>query len=43
MGAIAASRFLPSLSTVSQSNNAVFLPAGAPSQHAAALADPFQT
>jgi putative drug exporter of the RND superfamily len=34
---------LPSLSSVSQSNNAQFLPAGAPSQHAAALAAPFQT
>ncbi|TMD30546.1 MAG: hypothetical protein E6I95_15285 [Chloroflexi bacterium] len=34
---------LPSLSSVSQSNNAQFLPANAPSQHAAALASPFQT
>jgi RND superfamily putative drug exporter len=34
---------LPSLSNVSQSNNAQFLPTSAPSQHAAALASPFQT
>ena len=34
---------LPSLSSVSQSNNAQFLPASAPSQHASALAAPFQT
>lgn len=34
---------LPSLASLSQSNNAQFLPARAPSQHAAALAAPFQT
>jgi RND superfamily putative drug exporter len=43
VAAIAASRLLPSLSSVTQSNNAQFLPASAPSQHAAALAAPFQT
>ena len=43
IGAIAASRFLPGLSSVTQSNNAQFLPADAPSQQAAALATPFQT
>jgi RND superfamily putative drug exporter len=43
IGAIAASRLLPSLSSVTQSNNALFLPASSPSQHAAALATPFQT
>ena len=42
-GAVAASRALPSLSSVTQSNNAQFLPASAPSQRAAALAAPFQT
>jgi RND superfamily putative drug exporter len=34
---------LPSLASLSQSNNAQFLPSSAPSQHAAALAAPFQT
>jgi RND superfamily putative drug exporter len=43
IGAIAASRLLPSLSSVTQSNNALFLPASSPSQQAAALAAPFQT
>ena len=43
LGAVAASRALPSLSSVSQSSNAQFLPASAPSQRAAALAAPFQT
>jgi RND superfamily putative drug exporter len=43
VGAIAASRALPSLASVTQSSNALFLPASAPSQHAAALAAPFQT
>src|SRR4029077_9164599 len=43
IGAIAASRLLPSLSSVTQSNNPLFLPASSPSQHAAALAAPFQT
>src|SRR5919109_1019055 len=42
IGAVAASRLLPGLSTVAQSSNAQFLPAGAPSQQAAALAAPFQ-
>jgi putative drug exporter of the RND superfamily len=43
IGAIAAPRLLPSLASLSQSNNAQFLPSNAPSQHAAALAAPFQT
>jgi putative drug exporter of the RND superfamily len=43
IGAIAASRLLPSLASVTQSNNAQFLPASAPSRQAAALAAPFQT
>ncbi len=43
MGAIAATRLLPSLASLSQSNNAQFLPSNAPSQHAAGLATPFQT
>src|SRR5260370_13806754 len=43
VGALAAPRALPSLSSVSQSNNVQFLPASAPSQHAAGLAAPFQT
>ena len=42
IGALVASRFLPGLSTVTQSTNAQFLPASAPSQQAAALAAPFQ-
>ncbi len=42
-GALAAPRLLPSLASLSQSNNAQFLPSSAPSQHAAALAAPFQT
>jgi putative drug exporter of the RND superfamily len=42
-GTVVASRALPSLSSVTQSNNAQFLPASAPSQRAAALAAPFQT
>jgi RND superfamily putative drug exporter len=41
--ALVATRFLPSLASVTQSNNAQFLPASAPSQQAAALAAPFQT
>src|SRR5260370_16369808 len=40
VGALAAPRALPSLSSVSQSNNVQFLPASAPSQHAAALPAP---
>jgi putative drug exporter of the RND superfamily len=43
VGAVAASRLLPSLASVTQSSNAVFLPASAPSQHAASLAAPFKT
>ncbi len=37
----AVSYFLPSLSSVTQGNNANFLPASAPSQHAVDLAKPF--
>jgi putative drug exporter of the RND superfamily len=33
--------FLPSLASVTQGNNSAFLPANAPSEHAAALAAPF--
>jgi putative drug exporter of the RND superfamily len=43
IGAIAAATQLPSLSSVTQSNNAKFLPASAPSEHAAVLAAPFGT
>ena len=43
VGAIAAATQLPSLSSVTQSNNAKFLPASAPSEHAAVLAAPFGT
>ena len=42
-GAIAAATLLPALSSVTQSNNAKFLPASAPSEHAATLAAPFGT
>jgi putative drug exporter of the RND superfamily len=42
-GAIAASTQLPSLASVTQSNNQKFLPAKAPSSQAAALAAPFGT
>ncbi len=42
-GALAAPRLLPSLASLSQSNNAQFLPSSAPSQRAAGLAAPFQT
>jgi len=35
--------FLPSLASVTQGNNANFLPASAPSEHAAKLATPFGT
>jgi RND superfamily putative drug exporter len=41
VGAIAAVTQLPGLSSVTQSNNAKFLPASAPSQHAIDLAAPF--
>jgi RND superfamily putative drug exporter len=43
VGTIVAARALPSLSSVTKSNNAVFLPASAPSQRAATLAAPFHT
>jgi RND superfamily putative drug exporter len=42
-GAIAAVSLLPSLSSVTQNNNTKFLPASAPSSHAANLAAPFGT
>jgi RND superfamily putative drug exporter len=42
-GAIAAVSLLPSLSSVTQNNNSKFLPASAPSEHAAELAKPFGT
>jgi putative drug exporter of the RND superfamily len=42
-GAVAAVNQLPALSSVTQGNNAKFLPAGAPSEHAAELAAPFGT
>jgi len=38
---VAVPKFLPSLASVTQGNNANFLPASAPSQHAATLAAPF--
>ena len=41
IGAIAAVTQLPSLSSVTQSNNSKFLPASAPSQHAIDLSAPF--
>src|SRR6266851_5526782 len=41
-GAVAAMALLPSLSSVTQSDNTSFLPAGAPSQEAARLASPLQ-
>jgi putative drug exporter of the RND superfamily len=43
LGAFAAVRLLPSLSSVTQSNNQKFLPASAPSMHAVTLAAPFGT
>jgi putative drug exporter of the RND superfamily len=43
VGAIAAATQLPALSSVTQSNNTKFLPASAPSEHAAVLAEPFGT
>jgi RND superfamily putative drug exporter len=43
LGAVAASTQLPSLSSVTQGNNQKFLPASAPSSHAADLAEPFGT
>jgi putative drug exporter of the RND superfamily len=41
--AVAVPHFLPSLASVTQGNNADFLPASAPSEHAAKLAAPFGT
>jgi RND superfamily putative drug exporter len=41
VGAFLASGFLPSLSSVTQGSNSAFLPASAPSNHAADLAAPF--
>src|SRR5712692_1545127 len=41
-GAVAATVLLPSLSSVTQSDNTSFLPASAPSQKAAKLASPLQ-
>ena len=43
VGTPVAARALPSLASVTQSNNTQFLPASAPSQHASSLASPFQT
>ncbi|HEY3951911.1 MAG TPA: MMPL family transporter [Streptosporangiaceae bacterium] len=43
IAAFAASALLPSLSSVTQSDNTKFLPASAPSMHASALAAPFGT
>jgi len=43
VGTPVAARALPSLASVTQSNNPQFLPASAPSQHASSLAIPFQT
>lgn len=43
IGAIAAAVFLPSLSSVTQSDNTKFLPANAPVEKATALAAPFGT
>jgi putative drug exporter of the RND superfamily len=40
IAAVAVPRFLPSLSSVTQGNNANFLPASAPSEHALTLAGP---
>ena len=42
-GAIAAATQLPSLNSVTQNDNSKFLPASAPSEHAAQLAAPFGT
>jgi RND superfamily putative drug exporter len=43
IAAFAVPRFLPSLASVTQGNNSAFLPASAPSEHAAQLAAPFGT
>ncbi len=42
LGAVAATHFLPSLASATDSNNADFLPASAPSSHAQQLAGAFQ-
>jgi RND superfamily putative drug exporter len=42
IGVIAGIRLLPSLADVTRTSNSQFLPANAPSQHAAGLAAPFQ-
>jgi putative drug exporter of the RND superfamily len=41
IAAFAVPKFLPSLASVTQGNNSAFLPASAPSEHAAQLASPF--
>jgi len=41
VAAVAVPKFLPSLASVTQGNNSAFLPASAPSEHAAQLAAPF--
>ena len=41
-GAVACAAFLPSLSSVTQTDNSDFLPASSPSMHAQTLAAPFQ-
>src|SRR5487761_1527189 len=41
VAAVAVPKYLPSLASVTQGNNSAFLPANAPSQHAANLAAPF--
>ena len=41
LATVAVPRFLPSLASVTQGNNANFLPASAPSQHAVNLSAPF--
>jgi putative drug exporter of the RND superfamily len=43
IAAFAVPKFLPSLASVTQGNNSAFLPASAPSEHAAQLAAPFGT
>ncbi len=40
LGVVAGIRLLPSLANVTRTSNSQFLPAGAPSQHAAGLAAP---
>src|SRR3984893_8228727 len=43
IAAFAVPKFLPSLNSVTQGNNSAFLPANAPSEHAAQLAAPFRS